>query len=72
VKLIARQAAFARLSNAGYGEDALILTRGAVERSRPPIAKTVRLIPKGTIYTGIVVILILAFVVYVVLTAALR
>ncbi len=71
VKLIAQQAAFARLSNAGYAEDALILTRGTVKRSsRPPIRQTVRLIPRGTIYFGIVLLLILAFVVYLVLTAA--
>jgi hypothetical protein len=70
VKQIAQQAAFARLSSAGYAEDALILTRGAVERSRPPITARVRLIPRGTIYTGMVFILIFAFVVYLVLTAA--
>ncbi len=70
VKLIAQQAAFARLSSAGYAEDALILTRGAKERPRPPIRQTVRLIPRGTIYTGIVLLLMLAFVVFLVLTAA--
>jgi len=70
VGLIAQHAAFARLSNAGYAEDALILTRGAGERSRPPIRETVRLIPRGTIYTGIIILLMFAFAIYLVLTAA--
>jgi len=70
VRLIAKQAAFARLSSAGYAEDALILTRGAVERSRPPIRQTVRLVPKGTIYTGIVLLLMVAFAIFLILTAA--
>jgi hypothetical protein len=70
VKLIAQQAAFARLSSAGYAEDALILTRGRVQRSRPPIRQTVRLIPRATIYTMLVFLLILAFFVFLLLTAA--
>ena len=70
VKLIAQQAAFARVSSAGYAEDALILTRGRVQRSRPPIRQTVRLIPRGTIYTMLVLLLMLAFVVFLLLTAA--
>ena len=70
VKIIAQQAAFARLSSAGYAEDALILTSGAAQRSRPPIRKTVRLIPRATIYTLIVLLAMLAFVVFLVVTAA--
>lgn len=67
---IAQQAAFARLSNAGYADDALVLARAAGERARPPIRETVRLLPRRTMYTGIVVFLIVAFVVYLALTAA--
>jgi Caspase domain len=57
VKLIAQQAAFARLSNAGYAEDALILKRGAVERSRWPIRKRTQALwrlsrPSGRHWSG--------------------
>jgi hypothetical protein len=70
VQHIAEQAAFARLSNAGYADDALIVARSAKQRSRTPIGERVRLIPRGTIYTGILVAVILAFAVILVLTAS--
>ena len=67
---IARQAAFARLSSAGYGDDALLLTQGTEERNRPPLRQRVRQLSSGAIRTAVIIAAIAAFVVYLVVTAA--
>jgi hypothetical protein len=67
---IARQAAFARLSNAGFEDEALLLTEGTTERYRPPFRERVRQLPRRTVTTAALFFVIAAFVVYLLVTAA--
>jgi hypothetical protein len=66
---VARQAAFARISGAGYEDDARLLAQGADERYRPPWRERVRQLPRSAYSTAIIVAAIAAFVTYLIVTA---
>jgi len=66
---IARQAAFARISSAGYEEDARVLAQGTDERYRQPLRERLRQLPRSTITTAVIVAAIAAFVAYLIITA---
>jgi hypothetical protein len=67
---VARQAAFARLNSAGYGDDALLLAQRTEERYRPPLRERLRQLPREAVTTAIIAVVIAAFVVYLIVTAA--
>jgi hypothetical protein len=66
---IARQAAFARISSAGYEDDARVLAEGTDERDRPPLRERVRQLPRSVFSTAIIVVAIAGFVTYLIVTA---
>ncbi len=68
-KEIARQAAFARLSNAGYEDDARLLTQGPEDRYRQPLRERLGQLPRRTIGTAVIMTAIAVFVIYLIITA---
>ena len=66
---IARQAAFARISGAGYEDDAWVLAQGTDKSYREPLRERLRQLPRSTITTAIIVAAIAAFVAYLIITA---